>query len=399
MTIEKEKASTAQPPSSVSGSGSGRIRLGLIGPLLPYRGGVARHTTLLRRELAGRADLTMISYARQYPARLFPGRTLREPGFEAHREPDSLYLLKPFSPPTWNRACRILRERDVAAAVIPWWTVYWAACDRHMTSRLRRAGIPVIFFCHNILDHEERKWKWSVARRVLGQGDAFLTHAWAAADRLRTFLPQARVAVHTHPIPHDLPPPAGRRPRRAALELLFFGIVRPYKGLDLLAAALERLPGADIALTVAGEWWVRDRNLRRRLAGLPIAGGVEILDRYLPAAAAAELFDRADAVVLPYLAASGSGVIPQAYCYEKPVIATAVGGMPEAVEDGVTGRLVPPGDPEALAAVIREFPSLDTAGLRAGVRDLARKLTWESLAGDLLALAETVRRTGPARPV
>ena len=119
--------------------------------------------------------------------------------------------------------------------------------------------------------------------------------------------------------------------RSARLELLFFGIIRPYKGLDVLLEALALLRERDVHLTVAGEVWGKS-SPASRVYGLGLAGRVEMLLQYVDAQQAAELFHRADVVVLPYRRASSSGVLALAYRYGRPVLVTAVGGLPEAVE-------------------------------------------------------------------
>ncbi|MFZ9888374.1 MAG: glycosyltransferase, partial [Myxococcota bacterium] len=96
----------------------------------------------------------------------------------------------------------------------------------------------------------------------------------------------------------------------------------------------------------------------------------------------AALFARADLVVLPYRSATGSGVIPLAYHYGKPVLATRTGGLVDVVEDGVTGFLVPPNDPAALAAGLRR-----ARGFRPPAAAFAmqrERMSWSGLARLLL---------------
>ena len=138
--------------------------------------------------------------------------------------------------------------------------------------------------------------------------------------------------------------------------------MRPYKGVDLLLDALSRLEaaGPPWRAIVAGEWYVDRASADARVARPPLAGRVHIVDRYVPDDEAAELFAACDVVVLPYRDATQSGVVPLAWAHGRPVVTTAVGGLPDAVEDGATGLLVAPGDPAALAEALerirRGFP-------------------------------------------
>jgi glycosyltransferase involved in cell wall biosynthesis len=360
--------------------------LGLIGPVLPYRGGIAQHTTMLHRVLRARGRVETVSFRRQYPAWLFPGNSQMEPHCTGHAEEGVRYLLEPLNFRSWPRTLQHFEAAGVQAVVIPWWSSFWAPCFGFLASRLERRGTGVVVLCHNAQEHESGLLQSIATRRFLGARGKFLAHTHADAEMLRRLAPGANVVVHPHPVYHQFPQARGTLPRRARLELLFFGFVRPYKGLDLLAEAMGRLAGADVFLTVAGEWWLKGRDFRALRALLAHTSNIEVLDRYQSAEQVAELFARADAVVLPYRSATGSGVVPLAHHYGKPVIAARVPGLEEVVEDGVTGRLFPPGDPGALAAIIREFTAacpFDPARLRA----CTTAMGWDGLADQLLDLA------------
>lgn len=359
-------------------------QIGLIGPVLPYRGGIAQYTTLLHRNLRSKSELFTISFRRQYPGWLYPGRCDIDRGFDGHQESGVSYILDSLNPSTWLKACRFLIRHSTCAVIIPWWTVFWAPCFGFVANYLRGRGIKVLFLCHNVIDHESTFWKVMVTKRVLSQGTNFLVHTNNDADRLANLIPETRITVHPHPIYNQFPPSQKNLPRRARLELLFYGLVRPYKGLDILIEAMQLLKNEDIFLTVAGEWWDRDPVLQRRISDLKEK--VEVVDRYVTQEETAEYFSRADVVVLPYRSASGTGVIPIAYHYGKPVIATTVGGLPEVVVDGVSGQLVKPEDPQALSDIIREFLYKDPADMYEGVKRTAESMTWDSLADCILGL-------------
>lgn len=365
------------PPSPES------TRFGLIGPVLPSRGGIARHTTQLYRALKARHDVTLVTFRRLYPGFLFPGRSCIEPGYENHVEPGARPVLDALNPATWSRAANMLVASRPDAVIIAWWTFFLAPCIGLISSRLRRAGIPTVFLCHNVEDHETARWKQALTRKTLSTTSRFLTHSRADAALLGRLFPAAQATACPLPIFDLFPEPRRPLPRRGRIELLFFGLIRHYKGLDVLIRAMEQLQEEDIWLTVAGEWWIRHAGLRRRIRRLE---RVELLDRFLMDAEAADRFARADAVVLPYHNASGTGVIPLAYHYGKPVIATRVGGLPDAVEDGVSGFLVPPDDPAAMAAAIRKLPAAMPVLVR-GLEPLRRQMTFASLVLHLEELA------------
>jgi len=352
----------------------------LIGPVLPFRGGIAQHTTLLYRALSKRVACELFSFKRQYPAWLFPGESDRDPDYAGYLEPGARYLIDSLDPFTWRRAVTAARRMGVTRVVIPWWTIFWAPCFGYLARALRRQGMEVVFFCHNVVEHEAAWWKTKLSRLVLGAGSRFVVHTREDRANLVRLLPGARVQVHPHPIYDQFPPPEGTLPRKAALELLFYGFVRPYKGLELLIEAMGRLRGQDVHLVVAGEFWEGQEAIEAQIRRLGIEQQVELRPRYHSDQETALLFHRADAVVLPYRSATGSGVVPIAYHYDKPVIVTRVGGLPDVVEEGKTGFVVPPEDVAALADAIERLGRSDRGRFAERIREYKGRLSWDSLA-------------------
>jgi glycosyltransferase involved in cell wall biosynthesis len=377
-----------------------RPRLALLGPMTPFRGGIARHTSRLRAALAERSELLSLSFTRQYPRVLFPGESDREPGREGLVEPQTEYLVDSVNPLTWRAAVRRIALDKPDALVLPWWTFFFGPCFGFIAQRLRAHGIPTVFFCHNVSDHEASLHKRLVSKYTLGLGAGFAVHTEAEAEKLRALFGDVPIVVHAHPIYDEFPAPTETLERRAPLELLFFGLVRPYKGLDVLLEALALSGRRDVHLSVVGEFW-QDRSVTdAELARLGIADLVELVPRFVSDKEAASYFTRADAVVLPYRSATGSGVVPLAYHYEKPVIVTRVGGLPDVVLEGKTGHLVEPGNAGALADVLRNLKRENMEALRPGIQTFKRTLSWDSMAEQLVALVGEVRsRTEPGRAI
>ena len=364
----------------------GRARLALIGPVPPLRGGIAQHTVKLHRVLRERAELLTVSFTRLYPSVLFPGEKELEPGHEQHREPGVEYLIDAVSPRGYGIALERIVKFRPDAVVLPWWTLYFAPGFLWLTRALRRAGIPSYFFCHNSEDHESALYKRWIGNLVLAEAAGFITHTLADRDNLAERFPGAPFLVYPHPIGGYYAPAHGTLARRAPLELLFFGLVRRYKGLDILLTALERLPRQDVRCSIVGEFWQRDRRLLERAQGL---ARVDVVPRFVSDAEAAEYFQRSDVVILPYRGASGSAVIPLAYQYQRPVIATRVGGLPDVVLEGQTGFLVEPEDPQAIAALLGRLTSEELCAMRPAIERFSRTLTWEILADKIIEFVGT----------
>jgi glycosyltransferase involved in cell wall biosynthesis len=359
-------------------------RVALIGPVLPFRGGIAQHTTMLHREIQKQSDLLTISFSRQYPAWLFPGASDRDPEYAKHQEAGVDYLLDSLNPLTWRAAVKRIISFGAQTVIIPWWTVFWTPCFGYIAQALRRRGTEVVFFCHNVIEHESAWWKQRATKHVLRQGSRFVVHTKVDAENLTRLLPTANVAVQAHPIYDQFPMAINTLPKRVGLELLFYGFVRPYKGLSTLIEAMEILKSEDVILTVAGEFWEGAQQIKDQIEQLNLKNLVEINDRYHSEQETAELFDRADVVVLPYLNATGSGVVPIAYHYLKPVIATDVGGLPDVVINDKTGYIVPPGDASSLALQISRLTRKSCMSMRPEIQKMKDSLTWAKLAEVLL---------------
>lgn len=363
-----------------------RPKVLLIGPVLPFRGGIAQHTTMLLRAFAEFTDAHAISFTRQYPKVLFPGESDRDPAFEGHVEPLTDYVIDSVNPFTWGTAVKRALAMKPNLVVLPWWQVYWAPSFSYIARRLRAAGIPVVFLCHNVVEHETASWKRWLTRSVLSLGSGYVVHTEIDATNLRELLPSARPVKHPHPAYDQFPDAKGTLPREHALELLFFGFVRHYKGLDVLLEALALVgDDSDLRLTVAGEFWKGSEETERLIASLGVGDRVELVSRYLTEEEVAEYFARAHAVVLPYRDATGSGVVAVAYHYNKPVIVTRVGGLPDVVDHGETGLVVDPESPDALARAIKRLAGTDLEAMAELVhRYKSEKLTWDGLARAVL---------------
>jgi glycosyltransferase involved in cell wall biosynthesis len=270
-------------------------------------------------------------------------------------------------PDGWLRLGRRLRGgADVVVLVVvtPIQAPAYLGILRGLGARARRrAGSPtVVALCHNVLPHERRPVDEPLIRAVLRQADAVLVHTDAEATRAAALTSApvrvAAMAPHlwaapTRRVHPDAPVPraAPDEPRR---RLLFFGLVRPYKGLDVLLRALADGP-PDVALTVAGEFWGGAEQTAALVTELGLADRVELRPGYVDAADVPGLFAAADALVLPYRAGTASQNVDLAHLHGRPVVATTVGTLPAAVADGVDGLLVAPDDPSALAAALRRL--------------------------------------------
>jgi glycosyltransferase involved in cell wall biosynthesis len=364
------------------------LRISLIGPTHPFRGGIAHHTTLLYRHLRARHEVAFFAFRRQYPRWLFPGRTDRDSSQQPLLAPGVTRALDSMNPATWLAVARRIVRLRPDLVIFPWWSSFWTPHVLTMASVVRRApDARLLAICHNVMDHEEGRLSRVCARAVLRRMDHCLVHSRADEDRLRALLPSARVTLGFHPLYEFARPAVGdKEAARARLGLagetiLFFGFVRPYKGLDDLLRALPQVrQRRPVSLLVAGEFWGGSDGFRGRVRELDLGPAVRCVDRYIPNEEVGLYFAAADLVVLPYVSGTASGVVQMAYGLDRPVVATTVGALADIVDDGRTGYLVPPGQPAALAdAIVRFYEEDREAEFRANIMQSKRRFAWERL--------------------
>ena len=331
-----------------------------------------------------------LTAARQYPRYLYPGTRDIDPGAcprLAFAEPS----FGVFQPLSWRRLAARLRAAGADAVVLPYWTAAWAP----MEAWLARAALPpLVGIVHNPCDHDAGWLARRAAALVLSRCRAFLCHARSVAASLDQHYPGRDIAVH--PLATESTACADRTASRArlglapdSLALLSFGLIRPYKGVDVLVEAMTLLPaGSAAVLLLAGEpWGPLDAATRTRLERLSGAGRAVTRLEWVPEEEVPAWLAAADAMVLPYRAATGSAVAAQALAHGLPIVASAVGGLGEVVEEGRNGLLVPPADAPALAAAIARLgdPALRKR-LAAGARAAAAAWSWDSYAACLESL-------------
>jgi glycosyltransferase involved in cell wall biosynthesis len=331
------------------------MKLVLLGPAHPYRGGIAHHTTRLYSALCLRHTVEFVTFQRQYPRWLFPGRTDKDPGLSSHPV-NTIALLDPLNPLSWYQTASHIVAQHPAALIVPWWSVYWALPVATAAHRVRQAGVRVIFVCHNVVSHEPRRGERILTRLVLSQGDGYVTQSREDEKRiahLGLFAPSQYVPHPIYGRPETPLEPELQLDNKSESRLLFFGLVRAYKGLGVLLKALPTvLAHRCVRLIVAGEFWESRVHYEQLIAELGIAASVELYDRYVPDDEAQALFSRTDLAILPYISTTASGVLSTAIGYGVPVVVSEVGDLGAIVRDNGIGEVVPAGDHEALANAI-----------------------------------------------
>ncbi|WP_158531487.1 glycosyltransferase [Hyphomonas sp. GM-8P] len=367
---------------------SAKRRVALVGPVSPYRGGVARHTTQIARTLKSNRnlDLRVISFSRLYPKFLYPGADSRDSDLQSDDSLDIEFSLDAVNPFSWLSVSRDISLWKPDLVIIPAWTFFVAPCLGAIARSIRSSGARIVLLVHNDTDHEKSIVKTTVNNFQLRVADAFICHSTAVSDSLKKVNDEAVSVVLPMPIFSDYPDAKTIPARTAELHLLFFGFIRPYKGLDTIIEALALSQREDVKLTVAGEFWDGRQTYDDLIAKHGLLDRVEIIDRYVSDVEAAGLFAQSDVVLLPYRSVTGSAVVSLAYHYLKPVVVSDLPGFRGVVLDGRTGWVIPPNDPIALSRLIDAQLSNELSrSMEPTIRMYSQTMSWTNLAASILA--------------
>lgn len=366
-----------------------RVRIVLVSTAYPLRGGPAQYIALLAKTLERRGHTVFIlSFRRQYPRLLFPGKTQQDEGEDLH--PIATHpLLSTMNPISWLRAFFWLKTKRPHLVVFNYWMPFFLPCYAALAF-LVKTGLRVrsLLITHNVVPHENRPGDRLITRIGFQPLSYFIVMSGAVREDLLRIKSDADHLIVPHPVYDYFPPPVSRIEAREKLGLkdsniiLFFGYIRAYKGLSVLIHAVEEIRrDCRLKLIVCGEFYEGREETMNLIHRLHLEDHIEVIDRYIPNEEVGLYFCASDLVVLPYLSATQSGIVKVAYHYNRPVIVTRVGGLPEAVPEGRCGYVVPPADPRALAdAMLKFFSEKRGAAFEQNVREEKKKYTWERMA-------------------
>ncbi len=370
------------------------MKIVIVGPAYPYRGGIATFNEHLAAELGILGHEVIIhTFTLQYPGFLFPGKTQYSvgPAPEGLKIVRSLSSVNPFN---WGRVARRIAGEGPDLVIMRFWMPYFGPCMGYIARRLRRRGIRVIALVDNIIPHDKRPGDRAFARYFASGVDAFMTMSSSVASDLAVFSGGKPTVCSPHPLYDHYGAQESKAAAAASLGLdaaedymLFFGLIRDYKGLDLLLRALACGPmrGSGAKLIVAGEFYGNSDKYYALEKELGLQGRIVWFPEFIPDAKVRHFFNIADIVVQPYKSATQSGITQIAYHFCKPMVVTRVGGLPEIVPDGKCGYVVEP-EPEAIAAALHDFYTR-RPDFGEGIAAQKQVFSWSTFCSKLLELS------------
>jgi glycosyltransferase involved in cell wall biosynthesis len=336
----------------------------LLSPAHPLRGGIAASSERLAQELQAQgAKVEIISFRLQYPGFLFPGKTqyTDDPAPEGLKISTLVNSINPFN---WLKVGNQIRRAQPDLLIVRYWLPFMGPCLGTIARIAKRnKHTRVIAITDNVTPHEKRPGDRLLTRYFVNSADGFVVMSRSVGEDLRQFTASKPYRYTPHPIYDSYGELVLREAALRQLQLdenqryiLFFGFIRQYKGLDLLLRAMadERVRSLPIRLIVAGEFYDDDAPYRELIVQHHLTEKVILHDDFIPNEQVKYYFGAADLVVQPYRTATQSGISQLAFHFEKPMIVTRVGGLPEIVRHGEEGYVVDV-DAAAIAEAIVDF--------------------------------------------
>ncbi len=361
----------------------------IISPVHPLRGGIASSSERLAQALQEHGYAVIIySFSLQYPNFLFPGKTQ----FSDDSPPLELIIrsrINSVNPINWRSVGREIRELEPDLVIARYWLPFMGPSIGTILKQVRkRDDTKILAITDNVIPHEKRPGDRLFTSYFVKQVDGFVVMSRSVGEDIRQFTKTAPVKYVPHPIYDNY---GELMTRAVALQklgldpsfryMLFFGFIRDYKGLDLLLKAMAdpRIAKLPIRLIVAGEYYGNQEFYENLIQKEGIAEQLILKTDFIPHDDVGQYFCASDLVVQTYKSATQSGISQLAYHFEKPMVVTAVGGLPEIVEDGVAGYVVPVEVSAIADAIVDFFENDRKTQLERGVRENKKLFSWTNM--------------------
>ena len=363
------------------------MKIVLVGPFPPFRGGISDLNVALAHHLSKRHVVHAINFTTQYPKVLFPGKTQFKKGDHA-LEVDSIRCLSSINPFSWRKTANKIIDLEPDLVLFSFWLAFFAPAFSGVAKKIKKyLDANIMAICHNIIPHEEHLLDTRLTKRFFCFIDSFIVLSKKVENELLNIVPGAKYKYSPHPVYNIFKNTLSKEQAKAELNiatkkvLLFFGLIRKYKGLDILINAMEKINTEldDYTLLIVGECYENKAKYTDLIKNAGITDNVQCHYSFVPDNEVGKYFSASDVVVLPYKSASQSGIVQIAYNFDTPVIVSNVGGLPEIVAEGKTGYCVEPSS-NAFAKAIKAFYDKDNINeLNSNISDYKSQFSWDGI--------------------
>lgn len=382
--------------TSISNLKNSKLRIAILSCFYPYRGGISQFNACLLQELEKNHTVKAFNFKRQYPDILFPGKTQYVTKEDNAVPVESLALLDTANPFSYMATARAIREWKPDLLIMRYW-MSWFAPSLGYIARHMEKGCKVVSILDNVVPHEPHFFDKPFTRYFLRPQDGFVVLCNAVRNDLLELKPDARHICTPHPLYSHFGEKMPREEAERAVgiketdgrqtrNILFFGLIREYKGLDLLIEAFGKLDKS-YRLIVAGEPYGSFEKYGRLIDACPNRENIILNTNYIEDSQVSRYFSCADVCVLPYRSATQSGISSISYHFEVPMITTDVGGLRETIGERGTGIIIGDGEPATIAHAIEDYFNPANSHRREemvlNIRKEKQRLSWSTFAGKL----------------
>ena len=370
------------------------MKIAIISVAPPFRGGISKHTSILIEKLSATHSVDLINYSRQYPEFLFPGKSQYLEKIEI--EPKK-YWIDSINPISWIKTSNYLSNRNYDLIIFRFWNPFFTPALGTIAKiiKIKSKNTKMISLCDNIIPHEKILFSNILIKYFLKRLDGHLIQSNQTKEELVKILQRPIYEKCFHPVYVNYPKKINKDLAREKLNLkakniiLYFGLIREYKGFDILLEAVSILKNSikDFHLLVAGECYVDEKVYTKLINKLEIKEYITWHNRYIPDIDVNKYFSASDILALPYRSASQSGVAQLSYFYDCPVIVTDVGGLPEIVEEKKSGFIINVEDPDELASVLIKYLGTNQIDVMSNfIKEYKNKFSWKNFVGSIESL-------------
>lgn len=369
------------------------MKIAIIGTAHPFRGGIASFNERMAKELTNMGHEVLIyTFTLQYPNFLFPGKTQ----YSEDPKPKNLKiekLINSVNPFNWIKAGLKIRKEKPDIIISKFWIPFMGPALGTVIRLAKSKNTSAISIIDNIIPHEKRFGDKMLSNYFVGAIDKFIVMSSSVKEDMKQFTKTKSVIYKAHPIYDNYGELMSSNVARKHLELdkdgkyvMFFGFIRDYKGLDLLLRAMDNkeIKEKNIKCIIAGEYYGNKEKYDSLIEELGIKDNLVLKTDYIPNEDVKYYFSAADLIIQPYKTATQSGISQIAYHFEKPMIVTNVGGLPEIVENGKTGYVVNREPEEISQAIINYFEGDRINKFEEAVKAKKKEFSWFNFVSKIL---------------
>lgn len=373
----------------------------IIGPAYPLRGGLATFDELFCDAFNNQGhDCEIISYSLQYPNFLFPGSTQFDTSGNAPKHIKIHTLINSVNPLSWIKTARFIKKQKPDFIVFRFWIPFMGPALGSIARMVRKRGIKVLAITDNVIPHEKRTGDSAFSKYFINGCDGFITMSKAVMKDLEKFTDTPNKKYLLHPLYTSFGEKLNKMDARNSLGLpvdkklvLFFGLIRKYKGLDMLLDAMHELKlQPDIKLVIAGEFYEDKQPYMDLIEKYGIKDQVILHGKFIANEDVKLYFSAADLVALPYRSATQSGVTQVSFHFEVPTLVTNVGGLSEIIPDKVAGYVVESNGKAIAEGISDYFTNNRMESFTQGMINEKKKYDWKIFVDEVYSLFQAMKK-------